>query len=169
MMQSVQEICQGIITDECEQWLMNIGYYVKPASVKHHGVRSGDLYRHSFEVANQLQILTDKLDLQWEREISPWIVGLLHDVCKCDDYTLSPKTRKWTYNKAKMDGHGDKSVRMLVSHIEFTEEETYCIMYHMGAFVDKEEWGDYTKAVKKYPNVLYTHTADMIASQILGI
>ena len=168
-MLTVQDMCTSVITDECEQWLMSIGYYVKPASIKYHGVRSGDLARHCYEVANQLQILTDKLGLEWEREISPWVVGLLHDVCKCDDYVISPRTRTWTYNKYKADGHGDKSLRMLANHIELTEEETYCIMYHMGAFVEKECWNDYSNAVKKYPNVLYTHTADMIASQILGI
>ena len=152
-MLSVYEQCPSIITKECEEWLLSIGYYIKPASIRYHGVRSGDLYRHCCEVANQLQILTN--------------VGLLNDVCKCDDYMLH--NRKWTYNKHKMNGHGDKSVAMLIGHVDLTEEEKYCIWYHMGAFVEKEEWNDYTAAVKKYPNVLYTHTADMIASQILGI
>lgn len=58
---------------------------------------------------------------------------------------------------------------MLMGHIELTEEEKACIMYHMGAFVDSKEWEFYSRAVKKYPNVLYTHTADMIASQIKGV
>jgi hypothetical protein len=37
----------------------------------------------------------------------------------------------------------------------------------MGAFDDKERWSYYNHAIKLYPNVLYTHTADMIASAIL--
>ena len=41
-----------------------------------------------------------------------------------------------------------------------------CIRYHMGAFIDKEQWNDYTRAVEQYPNVLWTHTADMIASHV---
>lgn len=41
--------------------------------------------------------------------------------------------------------------------------------YHMGAFVDQKEWNDYTRAIHKYPNVLWTHTADMIAAHILEI
>ena len=49
---------------------------------------------------------------------------------------------------------------------KLTEEEVACIRYHMGAFTDKELWNDYTAAVRKYPNVLWTHTADMIASHI---
>lgn len=164
----VSEMC-SLIPIECEEWLTSIGYYVKPASIKYHGIRNGDLFRHSMEVATQLRILTENLGLEWERKESPILVGLLHDVCKCDDYVINPKNRKWTYNKRKADGHGDKSVRMLNEHIDLTDEEIACIWYHMGAFVEKEEWGAYTKAVRDYPNVLYTHTADMIASQILGI
>ena len=168
MMLTVSEVC-SLIPKECDDWLTSIGYYTKPASIRYHGIKSGDLYRHCTELAIQLQNLTDKLDLVWERQESPIIIGLLHDVCKCDDYGINPRTRKWAYNPDRIVGHGDKSVRMLLGHIELTGEEIMCIQYHMGAFVDKEEWSDYTKAVKKYPNVLYTHTADMIASQILGI
>ena len=44
-----------------------------------------------------------------------------------------------------------------------------CIRYHMGAFTDKKEWSFYTRAVQQYKNVLYTHTADMLASQVDGV
>jgi hypothetical protein len=37
------------------------------------------------------------------------------------------------------------------------------------AFEEKSNWKYYSKAVNQYPNVLWTHTADMIASQILGV
>ena len=39
----------------------------------------------------------------------------------------------------------------------------------MGAFDDQNLWKSYTLAVKLYPNVLYTHTADMHAAHIMGI
>ena len=48
-------------------------------------------------------------------------------------------------------------------------EEIACIRYHMGAFTDKSEWNDYTRAVKAYPNVLWTHQADMLASHVKGV
>ena len=165
-MLTVHEMCP-MIPEECDAWLTEIGYYNKPASLYYHGKRSGDLYRHCVEVANQLQKMTDKLGLKWQRTESPTIVGLLHDVCKCDDYIM--RGRVWIANRRKLDGHGEKSVEMLKDHIELTPEELMCIQYHMGAFVDKEQWKWYTKAVQDYPNVLYTHTADMIASQVLGI
>lgn len=50
-----------------------------------------------------------------------------------------------------------------------TEEEIMCIRYHMGAFVEKEELRDYTGAVHRYANVLWTHQADMLASHVVGI
>lgn len=53
--------------------------------------------------------------------------------------------------------------------IPLTMEEILCIRYDMGAFVDKSEWNDYTRAVHLYPNVLWTHTADMVAAHILEI
>jgi len=50
--------------------------------------------------------------------------------------------------------------------MKLTPEEVMCIRWHMGAFDEKHNWKYYTAAVKKYPNVLWTHTADMIASQM---
>ena len=81
----------------------------------------------------------------------------------------------WIYNKNKLlPGHGDKSVMMAQQIMAVTagglaNEEMYCIRWHMGAFDDRKNWSCYSAAVKKYPNVLYTHTADMIASQIIGV
>lgn len=163
---TVSDICKTI-TPECDEWLKSIGYYDKPASLKHHGCDDGDLFRHSHEVAMQLVKLTIGMHLEWKRPESPILVGLLHDVCKCDDYI--GQKGLWRYNNNRNEGHGEKSVMMLSDHIELTDEEKACIHYHMGAFTDREEWRFYSNAVHDYPNVLYTHTADMIASQILEI
>lgn len=43
----------------------------------------------------------------------------------------------------------------------------YSELSDMGAFTDKEEWNNYTRAIHKYPNVLWTHHADMIAAHII--
>jgi len=66
-------------------------------------------------------------------------------------------------------GHGEKSVIILQQNIQLTDEEMYCIRWHMGAFDDKENWNSYGRACTVYPNVLYTHTADMVAARILGV
>lgn len=68
-----------------------------------------------------------------------------------------------------LKGHGDKSVMLLSQFYTLTDEEIMCIRYHMGAFTDKSEWNDYTRAVSQYPNVLWTHQADMLASHVAGV
>lgn len=65
-------------------------------------------------------------------------------------------------------GHGDKSAIIAAMLIpDLTDEEMLCIRYHHGAFeYSKDAWNAYGHAIEKYPNVLYTHTADMSASRI---
>lgn len=41
--------------------------------------------------------------------------------------------------------------------------------WHMGAFDDRNNWEYYTRAVAKFPNVMYTHAADMAAAYIVGV
>ena len=100
---------------------------------------------------------------------------MIHDVCKLGDYHyyIDPRTDTMIeieWNKERLyPGHGDKSLIMLMGLIDLTEEEKMCIRYHMGAFTDKSEWEFYSRAVRRCPNVLWTHTADMIASQIKGV
>jgi hypothetical protein len=72
-------------------------------------------------------------------------------------------------NDDPFPGHGEKSLLVLLPHLQLTDEEIMCIRYHMGAFVDQKEWTYYSKACKKYANVLYAHTADMLASQVNGV
>ena len=155
-------------TEEFLDWLETIGYYTCPAAKSHHGNYEGGLFNHSKAVAERLQSLTEKLGLQWEYPESPWVVGLLHDICKTDDYVYDWKINAIEW-KPSHSGHGMKSVMMIAGHFPLTQEEKMCVLYHMGAFTDKDEWKYYSNAVKNYPNVLYTHTADMIASNIMGV
>lgn len=157
------------------EYLDSCGYYDAPASKNHHGNWRGALFEHSFQVAYELQRMTNLLDLKWQREESPMIVGLLHDLCKVDQYNLIEDTFRGVpietveYNKNQLiTGHGDKSCILALQHIDLTNEEIMCIRYHMGPFIPEDK-DNYTKAVIAYPNVLYTHTADMIAAQVKGI
>ena len=149
-------------------WLTSVGYFECPAAVSHHGNYKGGLFIHSLVVGMELQNLTYKLDLVWQNEKSPMRVGLLHDICKVDDYKWDGDTIEYNKNK-KFEGHGDKSILLLKGNIEITEEEEMCIRYHMGAFTEKTEWNEYSKACAANPNVLFTHTADMMASQCRGL
>lgn len=175
-----------IFVTELANKLERINFFVTPVSINHHGNHDGGLYEHCNEVTFQLLYLTKRLDLTWNRPESPYIVGILHDLCKCDDYVKRPDIIKcesdnrtydlptdghWEYNKnGLLPGHGEKSVIMAQNIYGYlTEEEIMCIRWHMGAFDDKSNWQYYSGAVAKYPNVLFTHTADMIASQISTI
>lgn len=152
--------------------LDGIGFFTAPASTKYHGNYEGGLFDHSLEVAKQLVNLTEKLDLKWDRPESPYIVGMFHDLCKCDAYKWDDREGGfYAYNRdIIIPGHGDKSVIILQKYLTLTDEEIACIRWHMGAYeTDTKLWEYYGRAIKKYPNVLYTHTADMIASKIIGV
>lgn len=160
-----------IVKEDFLKWLAENGFFTAPASTKYHGNYEGGLFDHSFMVMNLLIELTEKNGLEWRNPSSPYIIGMFHDLCKIDQYRhpiYDPD--EWEYNtETLLKGHGDKSVMLLSQHMKLTEEEVLCIRYHMGAFTDKEEWRDYTRAVHRYPNVLWTHHADMIASHVHGV
>ena len=147
------------------------GFFIAPASINHHGQYEGALFDHSYEVAKALVNMTEKLGLKWENERSPYIVGMFHDLCKMDNYIKDGFTEEWQYNNATLlPGHGEKSVIIALTLLgNLTDEELYCIRWHMGAFDNEKNWNSYGRSCTAYPNVLYTHTADMIAARIVGI
>lgn len=151
--------------------LDDMGFFTAPASTKYHGAYEGGLFDHSLEVAKQLVNLTEKLGLTWESPKSPYIVGLFHDLCKCDNYVWDIESEKYKYNPdIIIPGHGERSVILLQKFLTLTDEEIACIRWHMGAYeTDTKMWEYYGRAIEQYPNVLYTHTADMIASKIVGV
>ena len=159
---------EGIeIPEDLINWMHEVGFFCAPASKKYHGAYAGGLYDHSKAVADALCELTESNSLKWQRPGSPFIVGMLHDLCKVDDYVFT-RTGVET-NPEKEPGHAEKSLRFIKEYMDLTEEEEECIRYHMGAFTDKSEWRGDSDAIEKYPIVLWTHHADMIASHIKGI
>lgn len=157
------------ITDEIIQWLDEHGYFTAPASTKYHGAYEGGLFEHSMNVAKALVRLTKDCQLKWQKPSSPYIIGLFHDLCKIDNYVSEGLSVApiYKYNtETLLKGHGDKSVMLLSSLMQLNMEEILCIRYHMGAFTEKEEWADYTRAIHACPSVLWVHQADMIATHI---
>lgn len=148
-------------------YLLETEFFTAPASTKYHGNYPGGLFDHSMNVAEVLSDLTEKLSLRWERPESPWIIGFFHDLCKVDSYKQDENGNYEHNTDMLYKGHGDKSLMLLSSLLLLTEEEAACIRYHMGAFCKESEWSDYTSAVHKFPNVLFTHTADMVAAHII--
>lgn len=151
--------------------LLASDFFKAPASTKYHGAYVGGLFDHSMNVANALCYFTGaQLSNPWMRPESPLLVGIFHDACKIGKYDLNTTNDGFIWAPSEdfaiYGGHGAESVIRVQQWIQLTEEEAMCIRFHMGAY-EKEDWDAYDLAIKKYPNVLWTHTADMAASKIL--
>ncbi len=163
-------------------FLTSSGFMTAPASTKYHGAYEGGLYDHSKAVYLRLRDLTKKLNLQWKRPESPFIIGMFHDLCKCDQYIkvegslpdesgivlFGEGIHHFEYNpNTELKGHGSKSVILLEKFIPLTEEERLCIRYHMGPY-ETSDWKEFDEAIRKYETVFWTHAADMMASKVDG-
>jgi len=174
LVDQVKALCidRGFTTSDVNQLIIKLdelNFFKAPASTKYHGAYPGGLAQHSINVATVLVNLTNILKLTWSRQISPVIVGLLHDLCKCDSYIQKPDGSFSFNTDTLLHGHGEKSVIMIQRFMPLNEDEIACILYHMGAFTDSSKWNEYTNAVHEYSNVLWTHTADMYASHIIEV
>lgn len=186
MIERFTSLMEGICTQEFVRRLDAEGYFEAPAGMKHHGAREGGLFRHSLCVAQELYKLTERNGLIWQRQQGPVIVGLLHDLCKVKQYIGIAETRvelfageerrtisemRYEWNKENnLPGHGDASIFRIMEWggPQLKEDELYCIRYHMGAYQGQQEWQQLDMAIRQYPNILYTHLADMIASKLKG-
>lgn len=173
------------ISNEFYDWLIKNGFFTQAASTKYHGAYEGGLFDHSYEVTQVLLDMTQRLNLQWERPESPYIIGMFHDLCKIDNYitvtdepgeimmgTGDVKGREihFEYNpNCILTGHADKSIMLLSQFVNLTEEELLCIRFHMGAYEGQDQWDNYDKAIRKYETVLFTHTADMYTSKVKDV
>ena len=166
----MSEVGAGDIALSCVDTLTKWGFFEMPASTKYHGTREGDLFLHSKNVGRELKRITDACGIKWKNPRSPVLIGYFHDLCKCDSYKKAhAEDAVWEYRKDQLlEGHGDKSVMLASTLCRLTEEEMLCIRYHMGAY-KTDDWNGYDRAIKKYETVLWTHTADMLASKVGGI
>lgn len=170
------------ITEEFKKWLTDNDFFEQAASTKYHGNYEGGLFDHSLEVTKKLVELTNLLGIKWTRPESPYIVGMFHDLCKIDNYITVVENEGVEYfgsdelkgrsvyfehnDDCILKGHGEKSIMLLSQFMTLTEEEIYCIKFHMGAY-NTDDWNEFDKAIRKYETVLWTHTADMYASKVI--
>lgn len=146
-------------------------YFTAPASTRHHLNCVGGLAQHSLNVTNEMGVLRDRYHPLIPVE-SIFIMGLLHDICKVDQYhaqfnkngSLSATPYK-TYDNFPM-GHGEKSVMMILPHMELTPGEIAGIRWHMSAFDPSWRQG-LDKAGDKFPEVWIASTADMMATKFV--
>lgn len=155
-------------------WLEAEGFFEAPASRNYHGNSEGQLFEHSYNVAKELERLTIANNLKWLNPRSPYIIGMFHDLCKINRYKYYWEIENDECAIFKIEladnmilnGHGDKSIMLLSQFMTLTMEEILCIRWHMGAFDTEENKNYYSASVSQYPNVLWTHVADMISAKI---
>jgi len=184
MRELVNKLIGGVCNPEFLEALDASGYYEAPAGAYHHGAYPGGLFDHSINVYMRLREFTEKMGLKWQREDSPAVIAMLHDVCKIWQYDvefveeehIKPNGDKtieevahFSWRKGQeLPGHGDASlIRIMeIGCINLTPEEIYCIRYHMGAYEGKEAWDSMDKAIRQWPNIIYVQAADMLASKV---
>ena len=159
-------------------------FFTAPASSKFHNDFEGGLLDHSLNVYHRLvKLLEGECGETWREKYSPEsvaIVGLLHDVCKVNYYTVDYRNVKnkdtgaWEkvpYYKVEDTlpyGHGEKSVYIIGGFMRLTREEAMAINWHMGGFDDRARGGSFTvsAAFQEYPLAVLTHTADFLATYL---
>lgn len=158
--------------DNLLAWLESTDFFTAPASTKHHGDYEGGLVEHSMNVYERLVKKAAGYNLD-----TVAVVALLHDVCKADFYKKSTKNQKdkegkwqqvpfWGYDDKFPAGHGEKSVFLIMRHIQLTDEEIMAINWHMGGFDSRVQGANYelSAAWNKYPLAVLLHLADMEAT-----
>ena len=160
-------------------WLSGTDFYDAPASTKYHLNRKGGLVDHSCHVFDRLESLCvaescANEHFQWDIE-SAAIVGLFHDLCKVNYYTLEMRDKKIDGKWQKVPlyeiregfplGHGEKSLYIVSGFLKLKEEEALAIRWHMGPWMEKD-FRTMQLAMQKYPLVVLTQTADLMATYI---
>lgn len=123
--------------DEC-------GFYYRPSSDTRHHNYPGGLAEHSMGVYKKM---LSKDILSNVNQDSIKLVGLFHDLCKCDMYYFVGRS----IHSHRRHGHGGRSVRLLKRYgVTLLPEEYRAIRYHMGSSHNHRrlENPEYAKAVK---------------------
>ena len=138
----------ALCSDAVLAYLRASGYFTAPSSFKKHGAWIGGNFDHSCKVVEFLLTYTTEENLKWEREESPYIIGLFHDLCKSDERGFVEK------NDALIEAN----------IIKLTDEERECIRYHMGEYGGEEEYQqEMAKAMAQNSNIAFVQKADTIA------
>lgn len=169
-------------SDKLLEYLTNSDFFNAPASARFHMAENGGLCQHSINVYNRLLKALkvdfgDKYNQHYSDETIA-IVGLLHDVCKVNFYTVEYRNVKeenvWVkkpFFKVEEKfpfGHGEKSVFIITQFMKLTATEAMAINWHMGGFDDRVRGGSYSasEAFCKYKLAVYAHVADLEATYL---
>ncbi len=156
-------------------------FFTAPASGKRHSNFEGGLTVHSLNVYKRLK---KNVELEYGADYlskisneSIAIIGLLHDICKVNTYTVDYRNVKennnwvqkpyYSYYNTLPYGHGEKSVYIISGFMRLTREEAIAINWHMGGFdLRVQGSSDLSDAYARYPIAVLTHISDLEASYI---
>lgn len=163
-----------LTSEAVRSYLRELNYFTAPSSFKCHGAWVGGNFDHSVKVTELLLEFTNTENLKWDREESPYIIGLFHDLCKCDQRGFKEKSSgglKIVSLKPADNRHSEKSIELIEANIiKLTEQEKECILYHMGEYGGEGE-GDVNyqqhmaAAMALDPNIAFVQKADTIAAR----
>lgn len=168
--------------EELLNYLEKSDFFTAPASGRRHSNFEGGLCLHSINVYKRyIKLLQSEYGEKWTDVISPEsvaIIGLLHDICKVNTYTIDMKNVKvdgqwkqkpyYKYYDPLPYGHGEKSVYMISGFMKLTREEAMAINWHMGAFDSRAVSNPSVLAdvFYRYPTVYLFHLADYMATYL---
>ena len=168
-------LLKGINRDginELIEFLEKTDFYTAPASTKFHCAYEGGLLEHSLNVYSALKELTKG---EWAEDTIR-IVGLLHDICKVNQYKVEMRNKKNEHGEWVKEpyyatddimplGHGEKSVMLLqYKGLKLNLIEIMMIRNHMSAFRDNQYLNDVSHRFSKCPQSLILHFADMLST-----
>lgn len=162
------------------EFLTEGDFFVAPASAFYHGNFEGGLYNHCKHVYNILIHLNKLLPEENKfSEESLFYVSFCHDLCKINNYKIVEKWKKdkfgkWeAYNAYEEQetfpcGHATKSIVLALPLVSLTKEEIVAIRYHMGSFMEIDNYSNRIYSDARQFSYLTTmlQSADIIASDI---
>ncbi len=168
--------------DKLLDYLVNMSdFTTAPASKSRHCSFEGGLVTHSLNVYNRLKrnVILEYGENYAEKvsDESLAIMGLLHDVCKVNNYAVDYRNQKidgtWVQvpyyitNNSLPYGHGEKSVYIISGFMRLTREEAMAINWHMGGFDPRTQGSnDLSDAYYMFPLALLLHMSDMEATYL---
>ena len=167
--------------EELLNYLEKTDFFTAPASGRRHSNFEGGLCLHSLNAYKRfLKLLKSEYGDKWTEVISPEsvvIIGLLHDICKVNTYTVDMRNVKvdgqwvqkpyYKYYDPLPYGHGEKSVYMISGFMKLTRDEAMAINWHMGAFDSRTEHSNIMADVfYRYPTAYLFHVADYMATYL---
>ena len=162
-------IIRRIGARELLRWMEENGSFEAPASSHHHGSYAGGLAVHSVNVYLRLMEIVEGENKRGRKcgysMETLAVVSLLHDLCKIDAYE---QTEEGGYRLTKHfpAGHGEKSVFLILKHMDLMEEEILAIRWHMGQYDFYAKGGGYdlNNAFSQSRLAVMVHLADMMAT-----